>query len=318
MLTSSWGSWSTTTTLMRQTNTVRNAECGMRSVKVGVARRTTLPCNSAFRTPHSAFDSSHQLQHPEPLRILPVSTQPHPAVAAAPHELPRPADPAGKHLVDDEVEPYAPADVRAMPFRPRDGERDAIALARPAPRAPDGVGHPGRFPRPASAQPRAILPFGDHEEPGDVAALGVPQVQLQTVRVHVVGVVIEPQGGRVGRTEAYIGLRHLHGEVERVVVPRGERGGREVLRPGVRLLTAAVLVLEVEAERLARVEPGDRAVDRRRLAHAPRPADCPSRPVGLEQRHERRLRGPPGAPAPPPRGRGALPTAPPGGGARSG
>src|SRR2546426_6945153 len=52
-----------------------------------------------------------------------------------------------------------------MPFRPRDGERDAIALARPAPRAPDGVGHPGRLPRPASAQPRAILPFGDHEEP---------------------------------------------------------------------------------------------------------------------------------------------------------
>src|SRR2546425_71284 len=208
MLTSSWGSWSTTTTLMRQTNTVRNAECGMRSVKVGVARRTTLPCNSAFRTPHSAFDSSHQLQHPEPLRILPVSTQPHPAVAAAPHELPRPADPAGKHLVDDEVEPYAPADVRAMPFRPRDGERDAIALARPAPRAPDGVGHPGRLPRPASAQPRAILPFGDHE---------------------------------------------------------------------------------VEAERLARVEPGDRAVERRRLAHAERRADCPSRPVELEQRRERRL-----------------------------
>src|SRR5207247_10978788 len=80
MLTSSWGSWSTTTTLMGQTNKVRNAECGMRSVKVG--------------------DSSHELQHPEPLRILPVSTQPHPAVAAAPHELPRPADPAGKHLVE--------------------------------------------------------------------------------------------------------------------------------------------------------------------------------------------------------------------------
>src|SRR3989449_1493269 len=291
MLTSSWGSWSTTTTLMRQTNTVRNAECGMRSVKVGVARRTTLPCNSAFRTPTFAFASSHQLQHPEPLRILPVSAQPHPAVAAAPPELPRPADPAGKHLVDDEVEPYAPADVRAMPFRPRDGERDAIALARPAPRAPDGVGHPGRLPRPASAQPRAILPFGDHEEPGDVAALGVPQVQLQTVRVQVVGVVIEPQGGRVGRTEAYIGLRHLHGEVERVVVPRGERGGSEVLRPGVRLLTAAVLVLEVEAERLARVEPGDRAVERRRLAHAERRADCPSRP-GRSEEHTSELQSP--------------------------
>src|SRR3989475_12701874 len=268
MLTSSWGSWSTTTTLMGQTNKVRNVEFGMRSVKVG--------------------DSSHQLQHPEPLRILPVSAQPHPAVAAAPHELPRPADPAGKHLVDDEVDPYAPADVRAMPFRPRDGERDAIALARPAPRAPDGVGHPGRLPRPASAQPRAILPFGDHEDPGHIAALGVPQVQLETVRVHVVGVVIEPQGGRVGRTEAYIGLRHLHGEVERVVVPRGERGGREVLRPGVRLLTAAVLVLEVEAERLAPVEPRDRAVERRRLAPPGRPAARPRRPVQLPPPRARR------------------------------
>src|SRR2546428_8968154 len=97
MLTSSWGSWSTTTTLMGQTNKVRNAEFGMRSVKVG--------------------DSSHQLQHPEPLRILPVSAQPHPAVAAAPHELPRPADPAGKHLVDDEVEPFA----SRSPSRGRNG-----------------------------------------------------------------------------------------------------------------------------------------------------------------------------------------------------
>src|SRR5438445_13335247 len=105
MLTSSWGSWSTTTTLMSQTNKVRNAERGTRSVKGGVAGRTTLPCNSAFRTPHSAFDSSHQLQHPEPLRILPVSTQPHPAVAAAPHDRHRSPDPSGHPLLDHEAEP---------------------------------------------------------------------------------------------------------------------------------------------------------------------------------------------------------------------
>ncbi len=37
------------------TSQVRNAECGMRSVKGSVARRMTLHCNSAFRTPHSAF-----------------------------------------------------------------------------------------------------------------------------------------------------------------------------------------------------------------------------------------------------------------------
>jgi len=34
---------------------VRNAECGVRSVTTGDAGRTTLLCDSAFRTPHSAL-----------------------------------------------------------------------------------------------------------------------------------------------------------------------------------------------------------------------------------------------------------------------
>src|SRR5881628_1552432 len=34
---------------------VRSAECGVRNVRVGVARRTTSHFNSAFRTPHSAL-----------------------------------------------------------------------------------------------------------------------------------------------------------------------------------------------------------------------------------------------------------------------
>src|SRR3989441_11762631 len=36
-------------------NLVRSAEFGMRNINVGVVPRTTFPCNSAFRTPHSAF-----------------------------------------------------------------------------------------------------------------------------------------------------------------------------------------------------------------------------------------------------------------------
>ena len=36
-------------------NKVRNAECGMRSIEGSVDRRTTSHCNSALRTPHSAF-----------------------------------------------------------------------------------------------------------------------------------------------------------------------------------------------------------------------------------------------------------------------
>src|SRR2546430_15659530 len=34
---------------------VRNVECGMRSIRAGVAQRTTSPFNSALRTPHSAL-----------------------------------------------------------------------------------------------------------------------------------------------------------------------------------------------------------------------------------------------------------------------
>src|SRR6266581_4053439 len=115
MLTSSWGSWSTTTMLMSQTHTVRNAECGVRSVKVGVARRTTLPCNSALRTPRSAFDSSHQLQYPELLRLLPVAPEPDPAIATAPHELAGAPHAVGEHFVNDKVEPHAPRAASGAP-----------------------------------------------------------------------------------------------------------------------------------------------------------------------------------------------------------
>src|SRR3989475_7140677 len=87
MLTRSGGSWSTTTTLIA---------------------------------------SPHQLQDPEPIPVLPVPPQPDPSVAAAPHELPRAPHAARQHLVDDQVEADAAADVRAAPVGRRDRRRDAI------------------------------------------------------------------------------------------------------------------------------------------------------------------------------------------------
>src|SRR3989442_6716593 len=74
--------------------------------------------HSAFRTPHSALASSHQLQDPEPLRFLPVAPHEHPAVAAAPDQLPGAARAARQHLVHEQVEPQPPADVRALPPPP--------------------------------------------------------------------------------------------------------------------------------------------------------------------------------------------------------
>src|SRR6266581_9457292 len=148
MLTRSWGSWRTTTMLMSRRNRVRNEEYGTRSVKVGVARRTTLPCNSAFRTPHSAFDSSHELQHTHPLRVSAVAAQPHPSVPPTPDKLAGAPHAVGEHLVNDKVEPHSPADVRAMPLGPTDGERHAIPVARAPPRAAGRLGRAGRVARP--------------------------------------------------------------------------------------------------------------------------------------------------------------------------
>src|SRR6266540_3301229 len=79
--------------------------------------------HSAFRILHSALVSSHQLQDPQPLRILPVAPQPHPSVSPAPDELPGAPYAVGEHLVNDKIEPHPASDVRPLPRGPRHGER---------------------------------------------------------------------------------------------------------------------------------------------------------------------------------------------------
>src|SRR6266480_1017205 len=145
MLTRSWGSWRTTAMLM---DPLRIADCGMRIVKVSVVARMTLTCNSAIRNPQSEIVSSHQLQHTHPRYILPIPPYPHPAVAAAPHQLPGPARAARQHLVHQQVEPQPPADVRPRPcsspslspspspVRPDEPERHAVSALGTHPCSP--------------------------------------------------------------------------------------------------------------------------------------------------------------------------------------
>src|SRR5438046_1905788 len=195
MLTRSWGSWSTTRMLMSRQNQTRNA---------------TPPYRSAFRVPTSAFASSHQLQYPEPLRILPIAAQPYPAVAAAPHELSRPPLAVGEHLVNDKVETDLAPHVCVVPFRPVDSDGDAVARLGTAPGASDRPGRAGAIARPAHPHRPGLPPLGHHEEPADVASLQVAQVQLQAIRVDVLRLVVEPQRRRSagGRAEAQLRLRH--------------------------------------------------------------------------------------------------------------
>src|SRR5438094_3274624 len=75
----------------------------------------------------------------------------------------------------------------------------------------------------------------------------------------VVGLVVEPERRRVRSPEADFGFRHLDRQVQCVVVPGGVGDGAQVVRARKRLLAAAVLILEVEPERLARVEAVERS-----------------------------------------------------------
>src|SRR6266511_451349 len=296
MLTRSWGSWSTTA-IMTWARNRTNAECGIRNAEwQGKVRSSKLAAgldgravHSAFRILHSALVSSHQLQDPHPLRILPVASQPHPSVSPAPDELPGAPHAVGEHLVNDKIEPHPASDVRPLPRGPRHGEGHAVAAFRTPPRAPHSRGGAGRFTRPAHAQRRAVPPFGHDEKPSGAPALGIAQVELHPVRVDVVGLVVEQQWRRARGPETEIGFRDLDGEVKRIVVPGDVGQAREVFGARVWLLAAAVLVLERQLERLARVEPVERTVERRRLAHPQRRAEGRRRPVELEQRRERRL-----------------------------
>src|SRR5438270_359691 len=135
MLTRSWGSWSTTTMALMDPCELRIAECGLRNCRAGSSEARHPPFHSAIRNPQSEIASSHQLQHAHPVHVLPISPQPHPTVAAAPDELPGPAQPAGKHLVHEQIEAYPPADMGALPVGPRHAARHAKPAFGPKPAA---------------------------------------------------------------------------------------------------------------------------------------------------------------------------------------
>ena len=123
----------------------------------------------------------------------------------------------------------------------------------------------------------------------------------------VVRLVVEPQRWGCGSAEAQVGLRHLDRQVKRLVVPPDVSGRGKVLGPGVRFLAAAILVLELEPQRLAGIEPVARAVKRRRPIDAQRRANRRLGEIELDQWLKRRLGIPRAAESYAPRRSGDLP-----------
>src|SRR5947209_20155145 len=138
---------------------MRSAECGVRNCRARSFASQHSRRHSAFRIPNSALVSSHQLQHAHPIRVLPISSQPHPPVAAAPDQLPGASRATRQHLVHEQVEPQPPADVHALPppppppFPPRGARGPPLPPPRPHPRAPPPGGGGRRRARRRPAPP---------------------------------------------------------------------------------------------------------------------------------------------------------------------
>src|SRR5438034_11285116 len=151
MLTRSWGSWRTTTII------AGGIERGTRRVERGTARRDRPRQDacpdvppSAFHVPRFPFASSHQLQYPEPLPLLPVPAQPHPPVSSAPDQLAGSPQPARQHFIDQQIERQPASHVRAVPPPPPPPPRPPRPAAPPAP--------PPRPPPPTASRPRPTRP----------------------------------------------------------------------------------------------------------------------------------------------------------------
>src|SRR5437660_7966184 len=165
MLTRSWGSWRTTTII------AGGIERGTRRVERGTARRDRPRQDacpdvppSAFHVPRFPFASSHQLQYPKPLPLLPVPAQPHPPVSSAPDQLAGSPQPARQHFIDQQIERQPASHVRAVPPppppppRPGDPRRPRAPPPRPTPPPRQPAALPPRSPPPRPPRPHAAGP----------------------------------------------------------------------------------------------------------------------------------------------------------------
>src|SRR2546426_9897027 len=160
--------------------------------------------------------------------------------------------------------------MRALPFGPSDAQRHRV----PAVGTPPRPAHSARISRRIAGGPhpqpwRAGL--RDNEIPDTAVPASVPSdVHLQTVRMDVVRLVVEAQRRRFSGPNAQLGLHDVDRQVECVVVPGRVGDGGKVVRARIGLFAAAILILQLEPERLARVKSVERPVEWRGRGHPPR------------------------------------------------
>ena len=110
-----------------------------------------------------------------------------------------------------------------------------------------------------------------------------------------VRLIVELQRRCGCRSQHEIRLGHGDRQVQRGLVPRSVCDRGEIIGTGISILTATILVLERQLERLRQIEPGECPIERRRSSGTERGSSRGRREIELEQRHERRHLVPPAA-----------------------
>src|SRR5438034_5178212 len=70
----------------------------------------------------------------------------------------------------------------------------------------------------------------------------------------LIRLIIESQRRRRRGSQDEVRLRHVDRQIQRRFVPRGVRDGGEVIKPGIRIFAATILILESQLERFRQVE----------------------------------------------------------------
>src|SRR6185503_10508297 len=209
------------------------------------------PGMCSVTVPHAL--KSAELERSKPRRFLPVASQPNPSSTTTPDQLAGSAKPIGEHLIDQQVEADLLTRPEVTPVRRSNGHSEKVPCFGGGPAAGNLIGRgPSAF---HSTNDKLSGCRRNDQGPGANVLLRKPDVQLNSVGVDLIRLVVQPERRRLGISEDQLRFGHLYPHVQTGITPVHVRAGRKFFRTGIRLFTATVLILVVELERLAGVEP---------------------------------------------------------------
>src|SRR5215217_6294757 len=196
---------------------------------------------------------SAELERSKPRRILPIAPQPNPSSTTTPDQLAGSSQTVGEHLIDQQVEPDLLTRPELTPVRRSEGHGETVPGICAGPAADNLIGHArGSF---HSTNDKLSGCRRDDQYPRANLLLRDPDIQLNPVGVNFIRLVVQPERRRCGIPNDQLGFGHFDRHMQSRITPVHVSASRKFFRACIGLFTATVLVLVVELERLAGIEP---------------------------------------------------------------